>query len=98
MISDIYREEILEHYREPQNFGELPSFDVSSKQLNPFCGDEIEMFVKFNVREDYRGAATNTPRRCTILNIRFIGKGCAISIAAASILTEFVKGKSKTLL
>ena len=43
----LYREELLEHYRNPQNFGKLSNADISAKQSNPFCGDEIEMFVKF---------------------------------------------------
>jgi nitrogen fixation NifU-like protein len=81
MMSNIYRDEILEHYREPQNFGKLSQFDTSSKQLNPFCGDEIEMFVSFHAEK--------------IAEISFTGKGCAISIASASILTDFAKGKTK---
>src|SRR3989344_3747582 len=84
MINNIYREEILEHYREPQNFGKLSSFDVSSKQLNPFCGDEIEIFITY--------------QNGIIDLVSFQGKGCAISIASTSILTEFVKGKKKTML
>ena len=88
----MYREEILEHYRTPQNFGRLTSFDISSKQLNPFCGDEIEMFVQFE--ESSRGANLKSPLGCKAKKISFMGKGCAISIASASILTDFVKGKS----
>ncbi len=81
MNDNLYREEILEHYKNPQNFGKLVKFDVSSKQLNPFCGDEIEISIKFN--KDKVG------------QIKFTGRGCAISIALASILTEYVKGKTK---
>lgn len=80
MIDTLYKEEILEHFHDPQNFGELKDFTKKSKQLNPFCGDEIEMFVV--VEEE------------TIKNISFVGKGCAISIASASILTEYVKEKT----
>lgn len=86
-MNSLYREEILEHYYSPLNFGSLKKFDSYSKQLNPFCGDEIEIFVKFDT--EYPGGIRGIRR------IRFVGKGCAISIAAASILTEFVKGKSK---
>ncbi|MDO8657318.1 MAG: iron-sulfur cluster assembly scaffold protein [Candidatus Levybacteria bacterium] len=82
-MDNLYREEILEHYQNPQNFGKLKSFDVSSKQTNPFCGDEIEIFVKLASQGQ------------TLQKIGFIGKGCAICIAAASILTEFAKGKTK---
>lgn len=80
----MYREEVLEHYREPQNFGKLDKFDKTSKQLNPFCGDEIEMFVRF----------TND----TIDDLSFTGKGCAICIASTSILTEHSKNRTKASL
>lgn len=92
-MDTLYREEILEHYREPMNFGKLGQFDASSKQVNPFCGDEIEMFVTFDKKS--LGGLANPPPRCTIGDIGFEGKGCAISMAAASILTEYVKGKPK---
>lgn len=88
MSSDyLYKEEILEHYKNPQNFGRLLKFDVSSKQLNPFCGDQIEMFVKFEARP--------LGSEAKVKNIKFSGKGCAISIAAGSMITEFAKGKTK---
>lgn len=78
---NLYRDEILEHFRNPQNYGKLTAFDKSSKQHNPLCGDEIEMFMKFN--DD------------TIYEVGFIGRGCAISISSASILTEYVKERKK---
>lgn len=84
MTNNLYREEILEHYKDPQNFGKPAIFDVSSRQMNPFCGDEIEMFVKF--------------KNGDIDSIYFQGRGCAISIASASIFTEYAKGKKKTML
>ena len=80
-MSDLYREEILEHYHSPQNFGMLEHPDATSHQTNPFCGDDISIFLQL------RGENIN--------DIRFSGKGCAISIAAASILTEFAKNKTK---
>lgn len=80
-FSNTYREEILEYYKEPLNFGMLIDFDATSRQLNPYCGDEIEMFISFGNDK--------------VQNIAFQGKGCAISIAAASMLTEFAKGKKK---
>lgn len=94
----LYREEILEHYRNPQNFGKPKTFDVSSKQSNPFCGDEIEIFLTFNngkVKKKSLDVLTNSPPRWTIKKIRFFGKGCAVSMAAASMLTEQIKGKTK---
>jgi nitrogen fixation protein NifU and related proteins len=87
-MNDLYREEILEHYNSPQNFGKLETFNTSSKQLNPFCGDEIEIFIQF--ARDQRQETSDK-----IQDIRFSGKGCAISIAAASMLTEYAKGKTK---
>ncbi len=84
----LYREEILEHYRNPQNFGKPKNFDVSSKQSNPFCGDEIEIFVKFVSKSE--GAKLDH-----LEGVSFEGKGCAVSMAAASMLTEQVKGKTK---
>lgn len=99
MIDSLYKEEILEHFHDPQNFGELTDFTKKSKQLNPFCGDEIEMFVKIEnngspikscLSADRSGMASEV-----IEDISFVGKGCAISIASASMLTEFVKGKTR---
>ncbi|HSX40931.1 MAG TPA: iron-sulfur cluster assembly scaffold protein [Candidatus Saccharimonadales bacterium] len=84
MQNTLYREEILEHYRQPLNFGTLSPSDKSSRQLNPFCGDEIAMSVKF---------AGNK-----VSEIMFDGAGCAISVAASSILTDFAKGKTKSQL
>lgn len=87
----LYKEEILEHYRNPQNFGRLAKFDICAKQSNPFCGDEIEFYVQF----ESRGVNKKSPEGCLVKNIGFLGKGCAISIAAASMLTDYAKGKSK---
>ena len=96
-MDNLYREEILEHYQNPQNFGKLKNFDISSKQTNPFCGDEVEIFVKFSdkIKGTKKMCQADSPRRCTLLEIGFTGKGCAICIAATSILTEYVKGKQK---
>ncbi len=89
-MDTLYREEILEHYKDPQNFGELDHCDISARQTNPFCGDDIEMFVKFKRQK------ASTPLSQKIIDeIGFTGRGCAISIASASILTEFAKGKTK---
>lgn len=96
MDNNLYREEILEHYNSPQNFGKLKRFDITSKQTNPFCGDEIEMFIKFNT-PDSAGVIGNHPKGVIIEieKVKFRGKGCAISMAAASMLTEHAKGKNK---
>lgn len=95
-MDNLYREEIMEYYQNPQNFGKLSKFDVSSKQTNPFCGDEIEMFMKFKTVS--RGGLSSPPLRWAISEIGFLGRGCAICIASTSILTEFVKGRTKNQL
>ena len=80
MSSDIYKDIILDYYRHPRNFGDLPDPDVRSKDSNPLCGDVIEMQIK--VRDG------------KIDDLRFKGRGCAISQASASMLTELAKGKT----
>src|SRR3989338_4256880 len=79
LAEDMYREELLEHYRSPHNYGKIAKADIKYRDFNPVCGDEIEIFVKVDGGK--------------IANIKFEGKGCAISQAAASILTESIKGK-----
>jgi nitrogen fixation protein NifU and related proteins len=81
LSSDFYRELILDYYRNPRNFGKLDPHDIDAKDLNPLCGDEIEMQIRVS------------PDKDKIEEIRFIGKGCAISQATASMLTEMAKGK-----
>ncbi|RMF32186.1 MAG: SUF system NifU family Fe-S cluster assembly protein [Candidatus Nitrosothermus koennekii] len=78
--SDIYREIILDYYRNPRNYGKIEKPDVSIRDSNPLCGDEIEMQLKF---EDGK-----------VVDVKFNGKGCAISQASASMLTEMVMGKT----
>jgi len=80
MSSDIYKDIILDYYRHPRNFGDLPEPDVRSKDSNPLCGDVIEMQLKI--------------RDGKIDDLRFKGRGCAISQASASMLTELAKGKT----
>ena len=78
--ADIYRELILEYYRNPRNFGKLDRFDIEAHDTNPLCGDEVSMQIRVGTGN-------------TIEEIRFSGKGCAISQASASMLTELAKGK-----
>ncbi|MGD0176166.1 MAG: Fe-S cluster assembly sulfur transfer protein SufU [Candidatus Bathyarchaeia archaeon] len=80
MSSDIYKDIILDYYRNPRNFGDLPEPDVRAKDSNPLCGDIIEMQLKIKDGK--------------VDDVRFKGKGCAISQASASMLTEVVKGKT----
>ena len=79
MSDDIYREIILDHYRNPRNKGKLSDADVSIHDSNPLCGDEIDIHLK--VEED------------KIKDIKFEGRGCAISQASASMLTEMIIDK-----
>ena len=78
--ADIYRELILDYYRNPRNFGKLGKFDIDARDTNPLCGDEVE--IQILVGEGQK-----------IEDIKFVGKGCAISQASASMLTELAKGK-----
>lgn len=81
MAYDMYQEIILQHYRAPKNFGELPHPDATGEESNPNCGDHITVELKFDEAKQ------------TVAEIRFHGDGCAISIASASMLTEKVKGQ-----
>lgn len=74
----MYREYILEHYRNPRNYGELEDPDIENEDHNPLCGDMVDIDVKLDGDR--------------IADIAFKGKGCAISQAATSILTQRVKG------
>jgi nitrogen fixation NifU-like protein len=97
MDNYLYKEEIIDHYKNPQNFGRLQTFDVSSKQHNPFCGDEIELFLVYQKSQGSKSKRTvmnSSKNGIKVSHISFLGHGCAISIASASILTEFVKGKT----
>lgn len=78
-IDEIYKEEILEHYNHPKNFRELKDSNAHFADANPLCGDEVKVWIK--------------SESGLIKDISFKGTGCAISIAASSMLTESVKGK-----
>ena len=80
-MDQLYREVILDHYKNPRGHGALEPHDVSAEGQNPLCGDEVTIFVRFG--EDGE----------TIDEIGFEGRGCAISQAATSMLTEMVQGK-----
>lgn len=80
---DLYREEILDHYKNPRNFGHLHAPTITDTSDNVSCGDTISMELLLEGKGD----------TCRIIDIRFNGQGCAISQASASLLTEHVKGK-----
>jgi nitrogen fixation NifU-like protein len=79
-LSALYQELILDHYRRPRNKGTLENADASVEMKNPLCGDEICLQVAFE------GAS--------VCDLRFAGRGCSISQASASMMTQLVKGKS----
>jgi nitrogen fixation NifU-like protein len=81
-VDDLYREQILEHYKRPHNFGRLDDYDLDFEDSNPFCGDEQHVFIKLD--GDGR-----------VSDVTFEGKGCAISTAATSMLTEELQGMSR---
>jgi nitrogen fixation protein NifU and related proteins len=78
-LEELYKEVILDHFRAPRNKGRLDPHDIALERNNPLCGDEIEVFLKFE-GEVVKGVA-------------FEGKGCSISQASASMMTETVQGK-----
>jgi nitrogen fixation NifU-like protein len=77
-LDELYKEVILDHYRSPRNKGRLDPHDVALERNNPLCGDEIEIFLRFDGD--------------TVEGIAFEGKGCSISQASASMMTERVSG------
>jgi nitrogen fixation NifU-like protein len=79
-LGALYQEMILDHYRRPRNKGTLEKPDASVEMKNPLCGDEIELQVAFD-------------RDC-VCDLKFSGRGCSISQASASMMTQLVKGKS----
>src|SRR6476661_1435013 len=78
-IGALYQEMILDHYRRPRNKGELPTADESVLMKNPLCGDEIGVHVKFDGD--------------VVSDLSFSGRGCSISQASASMMTQLVKGR-----
>jgi nitrogen fixation NifU-like protein len=78
MSDELYRDYILEHYKQPRNFGELAEHDLEFHDKNPLCGDEMEVHIKV---EDGK-----------IADLKWHGQGCAISQAAASIASEELIG------
>jgi nitrogen fixation NifU-like protein len=80
-LKDLYRDVILDHNRQPRNFGRLEGADAHAEGFNPLCGDRLDLYV-----------ALDGDR---IRDLRFEGKGCAISVASASLMTEALKGRTR---
>ena len=79
-LEELYKEVILDHYRDPRNKGRIDPHDVALERNNPLCGDEIELFLRFDGDK--------------VEAVAFEGKGCSISQASASMMTEKVNGMS----
>ena len=79
-MSDLYRDLILDHWKNPHNFGKIKKPTVEIKEANPLCGDEIGLQI--------------VVKKGKITDVKFSGEGCALSQAGASILTDILKGKS----
>ena len=79
-LQDLYREVILDHNRQPRNFGELEDADRVVEGVNPLCGDRMTLYVNLDSER--------------VSDIRFKGTGCAISVASSSLMTERAKGNS----
>jgi len=80
-FDQLYREVILDHYKNPRGHGVMEDADADAEGMNPLCGDEVTIYVRFGEDAD------------TIDEVKFAGRGCAISQAATSMLTEMVQGK-----
>ena len=83
-FEQLYREVILDHYKNPRGHGELDDADAAAEGQNPLCGDEVSIYVRFGADRE------------TIDEVKFSGRGCAISQAATSMLTEMVRGRTAT--
>jgi nitrogen fixation NifU-like protein len=81
-VDELYRDQILEHYKRPLNFGRLDNYDLDFEDSNPFCGDEQHVFIKL----DDEGR---------VAEVSFEGQGCAISTAATSLLTDELEGMTR---
>lgn len=79
-LDDFYRQNILDHYQNPRNWGTLPAPDITAEDANPLCGDRLRMDL--------------TVKDGRIEEVRFTGQGCSISRAAASMLSEAIEGKT----
>jgi nitrogen fixation NifU-like protein len=80
-LRDLYRDVIVDHNRNPRNFGRLQPADAHAEGVNPLCGDRLDLYV--NLAGD------------RLTDLRFEGKGCAISVASASLMTEALKGRTR---
>lgn len=81
-MDELYREYLLDHYKNPKHFGELKNPEIYKHDNNPLCGDDVEIFAKPDSKKE------------RISEIRFKGHGCVICMASASILMDEIEGKT----
>jgi nitrogen fixation NifU-like protein len=81
MMRELYTQVIMDHYRRPRNRGEIKGADIEEHLLNPLCGDEVTVYAVFDGDK--------------VADVRFDGRGCSISQASASMMTERLMGKSR---
>lgn len=79
----MYQENIIDHYKHPRNFGEISGTPTKAHSANPLCGDELDYFLEFDADDK-------------VSNVKFSGRGCTITMASASMLSEKLKGMSRT--
>lgn len=82
MTVNMYQENILDHYKHPRNFGELPAATAKAHSANPLCGDELDFSLVFDGNDH-------------VAEVKFSGRGCTITMASASMLSERLKGMSR---
>lgn len=80
-LKELYRDVIIDHNRRPRNFGRLEQPDAHAEGFNPLCGDRLDVYLTLDGDR--------------IRDVRFEGKGCAISVASASLMTETMKGRTR---
>ncbi len=82
MSLEMYQQNILDHYKHPRNFGEIVDASAKAHAANPLCGDELDYYIIFNGDD-------------TVTDVKFTGRGCTITVASASMLSEKIKGMSR---
>jgi len=80
-LQDLYRDVIIDHNRKPRNFGRLDPADAHAEGVNPLCGDQLDVYVRMDGER--------------LHELKFEGKGCAISVASASLMTETLQGRTR---
>ncbi len=83
MTLAMYQENILDHYKHPRNFGDLQNAQATAHAANPLCGDELDFFLNFDSTDK-------------VTEVKFSGRGCTITVASASMLSEKLNGMSRT--